>query len=344
MNTLQKYFPLIRTREELLEIIEQTPTLSSIYRQWEEKEQQEFLDFCTGVKGVKLLYDSFFKEIMNPEYVPERVNDFLSLLLQQKVKVLAVLPNDSTRIADEKSLLVTDLVIELEDGSIANLEVQKIGYRFPGERSACYSADLLLRQYKRIRGQQGKKFSYTDIKTVYTIVLFEQSPEPFKHFPEEYLHYFEAKSNTGLELNLIQKYLFVPLDIFKKIRHDKGINGKLEAWLTFLGSDEPEDIVQLITEYPEFKAAYEEVYNLCLNTEKVMGIFSEELKLLDQNTVQLMIDEMQQEIDGYKQELGDTKQELGDTKQELSDTQKKLSAACQEIEEFKKLVAQLKEK
>ena len=144
--------------------------------------------------------------------------------------------------------------------------------------------------------------------TVYTIVLFEQSPEPFKHFPEEYLHYFEAKSNTGLELNLIQKYLFVPLDIFKKIRHDKGINGKLEAWLTFLGSDEPEDIVQLITEYPEFKAAYEEVYNLCLNTEKVMGIFSEELKLLDQNTVQLMIDEMQQEIDGYKQELGDTKQ------------------------------------
>ena len=284
MNTLQKYFPLIRTREELLEIIEQTPTLSGIYRQWEEKEQQEFLDFCTGVKGVKLLYDSFFKEIMNPEYVPERVNDFLSLLLQQKVKVLAVLPNDSTRIADEKSLLVTDLVIELEDGSIANLEVQKIGYRFPGERSACYSADLLLRQYKRIRGQQGKKFSYTDIKTVYTIVLFEQSPEPFKHFPQEYLHYFEAKSNTGLELNLIQKYLFVPLDIFKKIRHDKGINGKLEAWLIFLGSDEPEDIVQLITEYPEFKAAYEEVYNLCLNTEKVMGIFSEELKLLDQNT------------------------------------------------------------
>ena len=105
-------------------------------------------------------------------------------------------------------------------------------------------------------------------------------------------------------------YFFVSLDIFKKIRHDKGINGKLEAWLIFLGSDEPEDIVQLITEYPEFKAAYEEVYNLCLNTEKVMGIFSEELKLLDQNTVQLMIDEMQQEIDGYKQTVTDQNQAM----------------------------------
>ncbi len=41
-----------------------------------------------------------------------------------------------------------DIVVELEDGSIANVEAQKIGYAFPGQRSACYSADLLLRQYK----------------------------------------------------------------------------------------------------------------------------------------------------------------------------------------------------
>ncbi len=32
-------------------------------------------------------------------------------------------------------------------------EMQKVGYLFPGQRSACYSADLLLRQYKRIRGE-----------------------------------------------------------------------------------------------------------------------------------------------------------------------------------------------
>ncbi len=358
MTLLRKYFPMLKTRETLLDEIQQNSLLHTIYNQWSPPEQQEFLDFCTGVKGIKLLYDSFFKEIMNPEYVPERVNDFLSLLLQQKVKVLAVLPNDSTRIADEKSLLVTDLVIELEDGSIANLEVQKIGYHFPAERSACYSADLLLRQYKRVRGEKGKKFIYKDIKTVYTIVLFEESPEPFKQFPQEYLHYFEQKSSTGLEMNLIQKYLFVPLDIFKKIRHDKGINGKLEAWLTFLGSDEPEDIVQLITEYPEFKAAYEEVYNLCLNTEKIMGIFSEELKLLDQNTVQFMIDEMQQEIDGCKQTITEKNQVIAEQDQamtekdqviakqdqELGDAQKKLSSALQKIDELEKLLAQSKDK
>ena len=76
--------------------------------------------------------------------MPERIGELLSLLLNQKVKVLTVLPNDTTRIADETSLIITDIVVELEDGSIANIEIQKIGYQFPGERCACYSSDLLL--------------------------------------------------------------------------------------------------------------------------------------------------------------------------------------------------------
>ena len=44
-----------------------------------------------------------------------------------------------------------DIIVETADGSIVNIEVQKIGYMFPGERAACYSADLLLRQYQRVR-------------------------------------------------------------------------------------------------------------------------------------------------------------------------------------------------
>ncbi len=84
--------------------------------------------------------------------MPERFNDFLSCLPGERVKVLKVLPGDSTRIVDETSLLITDIVVELEDGSIANVEMQKIGYLFPGQRCACYSADLLLRQYKWVWG------------------------------------------------------------------------------------------------------------------------------------------------------------------------------------------------
>lgn len=153
-TNLKHHFPMLWEREKLLEEICNNNNLSAIFYKWTPKQQQYFIDFCTGVRGIKLLYDGFFKEIMNAEYTPERLDEFLSLLLKKKVHVHAVLPNDSTRIADESSLLVTDLVVELEDGSLANVEIQKIGYNFPGQRSACYSADMLLRQYKRVRSQK----------------------------------------------------------------------------------------------------------------------------------------------------------------------------------------------
>ena len=41
------------------------------------------------------------------------------------------------RLADESTLLIMDVVVKLSDGSIVNLEIQKLGYMFPGERSAC---------------------------------------------------------------------------------------------------------------------------------------------------------------------------------------------------------------
>ncbi len=42
---------------------------------------------------------------------------------------------------------------------------------------------------------------------------------------------------------------------------------------------------------------YREIYELCRNVEKVMGLFSKELQILDKNTVQYMIDQMQDTID-----------------------------------------------
>ena len=137
VNTLQLYFPQLRNRQQVLEDVMSRENLKTLYETWKKEEQEYFLDICTGARGVKMLYDSFFKEIFNPDTKPERLEELLSLLLDQKVKILNVLPNDSTRIADESSLLIMDIVVQLEDGSIANVECQKIGYSFLGQRAAC---------------------------------------------------------------------------------------------------------------------------------------------------------------------------------------------------------------
>lgn len=117
---------------------------------------------------------------------------------------------------------------------------------------------MLLRQYKRIRGERKKQFSYRDIKSVYTIVLFEKSPKELHSYPEKYYHFFEQKSDTGLKIAFPQKYLLIPLDIYAKSQQNKNIDGKREAWLTLLSSDDPEMIVKLIEKYPEFRPIYEE--------------------------------------------------------------------------------------
>lgn len=321
---LKDYFPVIREREEVLAEIAKSSALQARFDGWEPEQQEEFLNICTGVKGLKLLYDGFFKEVMNPEYVPERFNDFLSSLLGQKVRVVKVLPNDSVRIADESSLLIMDIVVELEDGSIANVEMQKIGYLFPGQRCACYSADLLLRQYKRVRGEKRKKFSYRDIKSVYTIVLFEKSPAEFHKYPAIYYHYFEQNSDTGLQMEFLQKYLFIPLDIFRKSKHNGDVKDKRDAWLALFSSDEPETVIGLLETYPEFREIYEEGYEICRNIERVMEMFSKELYELDRNTVQYMIDEMQDTIDAQKDEIDKQKDELNKQKEELNKRDREL--------------------
>ena len=331
-NKLQRYFPIIRTRKEILNELRDNDELWSQFESWEEENQEEYLDICTGVKGVKVLYDTFFKAVMNPDTRPERLNDFLSTVLGRTVKILKVLPNESARIAAESSLLVMDIV-QFEDGSIANVEVQKIGYLFPGERSACYSADMLLRQYKRVRRELGKKFHYRDIKKVYTIVLFEKSNSVFKSFSKDiYIHRFQQQSDSGIELNLLQEYTFICLDIFGDIiqNEDRKIENRLEEWLVF-----PDMIIKLLEQNSEFRDIYEEIYNICRNSERMMGMFSKELEILDRNTVKLMIDELDEALGEEREKVKAIKQERETLKAEMQEAKAEKESLEAEMQEAK---------
>ena len=62
---------------------------------------------------------------------------------------------------------------------------------------------------------------------------------------------------------------------------------------------------------------YEEGYEICRNVERMMEMFSKELYELDRNTVQYMIDEMQDTIDMQREEISKMQEErekrIGDT-------------------------------
>ena len=136
--SLKQYFPLIPTRQELLEEIQANQKQNTIFQGWAPEAQEEFLDFCTGVKGVKTLYDGIFKEVMNPETTPEYLNELLSLLLGKKVEIIEVLPNDNSRIGGSP-LSYYGYCSPPGGRSIADIEIQRLGYAF-----ISFSKDLTL--------------------------------------------------------------------------------------------------------------------------------------------------------------------------------------------------------
>ena len=335
--SLARHFPSIRSRKETLQIITASPALSALFAQWDQSVREEFLAQCCGEKGIKVLYDGIFKEIFNPENTPERLSALLSLLLGRKVAVLQALPNDSVRLGAESSLLYTDIIVQLEDGSLCDVEVQKLGYAFPSQRCACYSADHLLRQCKRVRGEKGKHFNYRDIKQVYTIVLFEKSPVELHPYKDCWLHRFRQRSDSGLTMDFLQEFILIPLDIYRKSMENRPISTVLEAWLAFLSFTDPVRIEELIVRYPMFKDMYQQAYDLCFDTERVMNMFSKELAILDHNTVMYMIDEMQERIERQEEELGRKEEELQESRRQQKEERRKNE------EEFRRLRARIAE-
>jgi len=222
-------------------------------------------------------------------------------------------------------------VVEMEDGSIADVEIQKIPYCFPGERAACYSADLLMRQYLRVKGEKGKRFSYRDIKTVYTVVLLEKSGEPFQEIPGAWLHKSKQGFDTGLKMEFPQRFVFIALDMFQRVSQNK-VKGELEAWMQLLSSDSPEVLFRIAGKYPVFREIYEEIEAFRQDIGGVLNMFSDALRILDRNTVQLMIDDMNEKLEETKEKLEETKEELEGAKEELEGTKEELEGTKEELE------------
>ena len=103
----------------------------------------------------------------------------------------------------------------------------------------------------------------------------------------------------------------------------------------FFCAETPEDIVTLLEGYPEFQKLYGEIYELCRNVEKVIGMFSKELQELDRNTAQYMMDEMQDEIDEQKALLKEKTDIANEQKRLLEEKDREIARLKEQLERIK---------
>lgn len=290
-----------QTKEEALERIMQSPLLYTDFRRMRTDWKERFLDFCRGKKSLPLTYDPFFKYIFHPDVHADRLSRFISSLLGMDVKVIQALPNEDT-LMDGETYLIMDLLAVLSDGSLVNIEIQKQNYAFPGERISCYSADLLLRQYARLRGISGKNFTYREIKKVYVIVLFEESSALFHRDSSVYLHRGRTIFDTGLPLELLYEFCLVALDVFRKIPYSEGEKSEQRAWLSLLTTENLSDAETWMQAYPWLEEIYQEIAMLRRKPGEVLGMWSEALRMLDENSLKYYVDELKEEVKRVREE------------------------------------------
>ena len=290
-------------------------------------------DFLKGRRSLPLLYDPFFKKIFNPVERRDRLSELVSCLLGQKVTVLEVFPNEDSQFLGV--MIIMDMVVLMADGSIANIEIQKISYDFPAERISCYSADLVLRQYKMITGKSehvvngSSKTSYKDMRKVHTIILFEDSNKSLISEVDKalYFHVGKTKFNTGIKIELLQDFVLVSLDTFKKYRYSDIKEGRTEItdydydssqyndelvsekmkrdrlkFLSLFVAETPKEINRLAEIFPDLESVRRDINEYLERPGEVLSMFSEALRILDRNTAELMVDRMRDEIVDLKEQ------------------------------------------
>ena len=332
-------------------------------------------DFLKGKKSLPLLYDPFFKKIFNPVERRDRLSELVSCLLGQKVTVLEVFPNEDSQFLGV--MIIMDMVVLMADGSIANIEIQKISYDFQAERISCYSADLVLRQYKMITGKNessmngSSKPSYKDMRKVHTIILFENSNKSLISQVDKalYFHVGKTQFNTGIKIELLQDFVLVSLDTFKKYRYsdiregrikitdydydssqyDEPVSEKMKQdrlkYLSLFVAETPQEIERLIEIFPDLESVRHDINEYLERPGEVLSMFSEALRILDRNTAELMVDRMKDEMEALqvqKDELTGEIDELKEQNNELSGKNNELSVKNNdlqvEIEQLKKLL------
>lgn len=272
------------------------PEIYRLFQSFPSSVQEEILSFLSGQKGLEILYDRFFKHVFDCTLYPDRVEKLISVLLGQPIRIREVLPLEGSLLADKGTFVIMDILVELSDGSIVDVEMQKIGYQFPVQRTACYLSDIMMRQYNRVRDIRKKDFSYRDIKDVYLFIIMDESSHLF-HGSETnaYIHRRVISYDSGIRLPEIAHVVYIALDIFRK--SVQNVDTELDAWLTFFCRNDAASILELIKKYPEFLPYYHDIAEFRKDPKELIHMFSEALYILDKNTERLMVDELREERD-----------------------------------------------
>ena len=161
------------------------------------------------------------------------------------------------------------------------------------------------------------------MRKVHTIILFEDSNKSLISDMDKalYFHVGKTKFNTGIKIELLQDFVLVSLDTFRKYRYSDIKEGRTEItdydydssqyddelvtekmkrnrlkYLSLFVAETPQEIDKLVETFPDLESVRQDINEYLERPGEVLSMFSEALRILDRNTAELMVDRMKDEI------------------------------------------------
>ncbi len=329
-------------RKGKLGILKQVQSDTKLLEIWNglPAEKQEYFKQVDERKLVpNILSDIIFKTVFDPEINPRRISRLISSILGKEITVIRSLDKEGIHLSENSKGVILDVVVQFDDGSVADVEIQRDGIKIPPQRTATYSANLLTRQYTIEKGEEKQDIDFRMLRPIYTIVIMEKSPEPFNHSPE-CVHHFRQRSDTGVEIDhgfeLLQYYDFISLDIFRERRPH--VASMLQTWLYFLSIRDVDEMELFLEDKPEFEVIYDQAITMMVGREELLSMFQELLAEEDiSKTITLALQsETREELEKAKQQLrtqNDQIQKLSDQIQQLMEQNKSKDSYIRKLEE-----------
>ena len=148
-----------------------------------------------------------------------------------------------------------------------------------------------------------------------------------------------------------KEFCLIALDVFREIPYTEDEKSEQKAWLSLLTTENLEDAEQLIREYPWLEEIYQEIAVLRRKPEEVLGMWSEALRMLDENSLKYYVDELREQVKKAEEKAEEERKKIEEEKKKAEEEkdvllQERNSALAEkdaEIEALKKQLAKLKE-
>lgn len=161
------------------------------------------------------------------------------------------------------------------------------------------------------------------------IIIFENSPAELKkeHLKHSYVHFGKTIFDTHIHMDMLQEFYIIPLDVFKKSYYPMTIKerNELNGWLALLSTDSVSKLDELVADYPQMSCIIADMASYLDKPEEVIGMFSEALKILDENTAHYMIEIKDKEISEKNSLLAEKDMQLAEKDKIISELQNKLA-------------------